>query len=87
VRHADANPRELVGLIRVNDHCLFTWRGLAPEDFDGEGPPPRTVEVREDHCQPCVDEVTGGLGFNALDTRDQAAGVAELSRAARGSAF
>jgi hypothetical protein len=31
------------------------------------------VDVREDHCQACVGEVTGRLGFGAIDTRERVA--------------
>jgi hypothetical protein len=68
-------PSAIVGLIRVRDHCLFTWRGIAPEVYTGEGWPPRAVEVRDDHCQACIDEMGDRLGFVLEDTRGMA-GVA-----------
>jgi hypothetical protein len=37
----------LVGLIRVREHCTFTW-----EEPEGGGR--RSAQVRETHCSECV---------------------------------
>jgi hypothetical protein len=60
---ADRKPAQLVGLIRVNEHCLFTWRGIPPEDYHGEGQAPRFVDVTAEHCKRCIAEVVENLGF------------------------
>ncbi len=39
-----------VGLLRVREHCTFTWRGPV------EGGQ-RTVEVFPEHCAECIAEV------------------------------
>jgi hypothetical protein len=61
-------PTEIVGLIRINDHCLFTWRGPAPE-HRRKGVPDRAVEVTDDHCQLCIEEAVTRLGFAVVDLR------------------
>jgi hypothetical protein len=43
-------PDDLVGLLRVRQHCTFTWRKAARQDE-------RIVEVFANHCSDCVDEV------------------------------
>lgn len=43
-------PRPLVGLVRVREHCTFTWRKATPGA-------PASVEVREDHCPQCLADV------------------------------
>jgi hypothetical protein len=49
-------PATLVGLIRIRNHCTFTWH--KPEDSD-QG----SVEVRSDHCPKCMAEVQR-LGYH-----------------------
>ncbi len=41
---------DLVGLIRVRQHCTFTWRRNLRHDQ-------RSVDVFANHCADCVDEV------------------------------
>jgi hypothetical protein len=43
-------PDDLVGLVRVRQHCTFTWRKAAHQDQ-------RSVEVFGNHCADCVEEV------------------------------
>ena len=38
------------GLVRLRDHCTFTWE-------QREGEPLRTAIVRENHCEACVTAV------------------------------
>lgn len=55
----DSEPRRLpVGLLRVRNHCTFTWRGLVA---GGQ----RSIEVLPDHCAECVAEVRR-LGFDVI---------------------
>jgi hypothetical protein len=63
-------PRSLVGLIWINNHCLFTWR--AADTPGAAAPAPRFVEAHADHCQPCVDEVVR-RGFGGVDLREDQA--------------
>lgn len=44
------NPRLSTGLLRVRDHCTFTWFRQAESEQ-------RLVHVREDHCETCIAEV------------------------------
>lgn len=37
----------LTGLVRLRDHCTFTWE-------QPEGEPQRTAIVRDTHCEQCV---------------------------------
>ena len=47
----DAEPRHVpVGLLRVRNHCTFTWRGAVTGAQ-------RRVEVLPDHCAECIAEV------------------------------
>jgi hypothetical protein len=55
---ADRTPRGLVGLVRLRDHCTFTWRGSEAERT-------RTVEVRDDHCLQCLTEARR-LGYRVV---------------------
>jgi two-component system, OmpR family, response regulator CpxR len=50
---SERSQPEPIGLIRVNEHCLFTWKERGSR---------RVVEVREVHCVRCVTEVRR-LGF------------------------
>jgi hypothetical protein len=61
-------PVEIVGLIRVDDHCLFTWRGPATETRR-RGVLDRSVEINDDHCKLCIEEVVMRLGFGTIDLR------------------
>jgi hypothetical protein len=45
----EARP-PLVGLIRLRDHCTFSWEEPAPGG-------PRRAEVRATHCPACVAEL------------------------------
>jgi hypothetical protein len=47
---SDRERSVLVGLIRLRDHCTFTWS----KQEDGG---PRTVDVRANHCSECVAEL------------------------------
>jgi CheY-like chemotaxis protein len=38
------------GITRIRNCCLFRW-------FEREGQPPRTVEIRPEHCKECVTEL------------------------------
>jgi hypothetical protein len=40
-----------IGLIRIRDHCLFTWR---ERDF-GRGA--RVIEFTPEHCEECIAEL------------------------------
>jgi hypothetical protein len=51
-----------VGLIRMRDHCTFTWS-------EGEGSDVRSVEVRSNHCSEWVAALRG-MGFR-LDPEDR----------------
>ena len=42
-----SKPHVFTGLIRLRDHCTFTWE-------QPEGDPQRTAIVRETHCDRCV---------------------------------
>jgi hypothetical protein len=59
-----SDPRfEVVGLIRVLNCCLFTWREAT---FGGT----RTVEISSEHCENCIAEVKKiGPGWKLLDLR------------------
>jgi hypothetical protein len=48
-------PVVLVGLIRLREHCIFTWR-------ETERGGRRSVEVRATHCAECVGELQA-LGY------------------------
>ncbi len=41
---------EVVGLLKVRGHCLFTWHET---EIDGR----RTVEVHAEHCEECIAEL------------------------------
>jgi hypothetical protein len=43
-------PVMLTGLIRVRNHCLFTWQ-------EPEGGGPRSVEIWPSHCAECIAEI------------------------------
>ena len=43
-------PHVLTGLVRMREHCTFTWE-------QPEGEPRRTAIVRENHCEACVTAV------------------------------
>jgi hypothetical protein len=58
-----------VGLIRVRDHCTFTWRG--PEDE-------RTVEIEAHHCADCIADVRT-RGYRLIEIQ-QSAQTAERDR-------
>jgi hypothetical protein len=45
----DAAFPKLIGLLRLRDHCTFTWRGT-------EGRDERTIEIHSDHCLQCLAE-------------------------------
>jgi hypothetical protein len=47
VNEESSSPATRVGLIRMRDHCTFTWR-------QHEGSDLRSVEVRATHCSECV---------------------------------
>jgi hypothetical protein len=51
-------PVVLVGLIRLRDHCAFTW-----EEPVGGGQ--RVARVRSTHCAECIGEL-GKLGYLML---------------------
>jgi hypothetical protein len=53
---------ESVGLIRLNDCCLFTWSSA------GEGRP-RTIEIRAEHCERCIAELLRTQGGKVRLTR------------------
>jgi hypothetical protein len=60
---------ELVGLLKVNGCCLFTWR--EPE-MGGQ----RSVEIRPEHCALCVAELAKiGPGWTRIDLREAAASL------------
>ncbi len=40
-----------IGLIRVRDHCLFTWR---EQEFNRRT---RTIELTPEHCEECIQEI------------------------------
>jgi hypothetical protein len=41
---------ETTGLIKINDHCLFTWcETIATRQ--------RRIELRPEHCAACIDEL------------------------------
>jgi hypothetical protein len=61
-------PRTIVGLIRINNHCLFTWRAMDTHGTAG-GDAPRFVEATAEHCRACVDEVVR-RGFSVVDLAD-----------------
>ena len=42
-------PDDLVGLVRIRQHCTFTWRRAARQEQ-------RSVEIFPNHCADCVDE-------------------------------
>jgi len=48
-------PVVLVGLIRLREHCTFTWHEL-------EGSGRRSADVRATHCAECVAELQD-LGY------------------------
>lgn len=52
-------PVELVGLVRVRSHCVFSWSR-------GEGTPERTAQLLPTHCAACIEEL-GKLGYG-VDT-------------------
>lgn len=52
-------PVMLVGLMRVREHCTFTWR--KPETGGV-----RAVEVLADHCLQCIAELRRG-GFELIN--------------------
>jgi len=52
---AGPKPHVFTGLIRLRDHCTFTWE-------QAEGDPQRTAIVRETHCPRCVTAL-GELGY------------------------
>lgn len=56
--------RVLVGLLRVSDHCIFTWRRR-------EGSDRRAVVVQDHHCTSCVAEAVR-RGFDVEHAGDAA---------------
>jgi hypothetical protein len=60
---SDRERSVLVGLIRLRDHCTFTWR----KQQDGG---PRTVDVRANHCRECVAELVK-LGYGISESTDR----------------
>jgi hypothetical protein len=51
-----------VGLIRIRDHCIFSWR-------EGDPGNRRHVQVEPTHCRECLTEI-GKLGYD-LSRRDE----------------
>jgi len=45
----EPSPSVLVGLMRLREHCTFTWRRQ-------DGLDERTVHVLPHHCEPCLRE-------------------------------
>ena len=66
----DRSATPPVGLVRINSHCLFTWRGRADGD---PATPTRYVEVHDDHCDGCIDAALTS-GFGTVDMRSQERG-------------
>jgi hypothetical protein len=54
---------EVIGLLRVRNHCLFTWRERGNR---------RVVEVSEAHCEVCIEEVRG-RGYDVRGTGQRSA--------------
>jgi hypothetical protein len=52
-------PLVLVGLIRVREHCIFTWQ-------EPEGSAQRSVKILPSHCAECIAEIRR-LGYNLTD--------------------
>jgi len=50
-------PVILVGLLRVREHCTFTWQG--PERGQ------RSVEIVSTHCSECIAEIRR-LGYQLI---------------------
>lgn len=42
-------PLPIVGLVRLREHCAFTWRR-------SEGQVQSSLEIREHHCLQCIAE-------------------------------
>jgi hypothetical protein len=46
----DPTPAGLVGLVRVREHCVFTWRAPAIDAA-------KKVAIEPGHCDACVAEL------------------------------
>ena len=46
----DKSPITLTGLVRVREHCVFTWR-------EPEGGGERSVDIFPTHCTECIKEI------------------------------
>ncbi len=56
--HSSSSCERLVGLVRIRDHCVFTWE--RPQSGDR-----RIARVGPTHCQACIDELLR-LGYPIL---------------------
>jgi hypothetical protein len=59
----DSLPAGLVGLVRVRDHCVFTWRAPAIDAA-------KKVEIEPGHCGDCIAELRN-LGYVVKPDRKQ----------------
>jgi hypothetical protein len=57
-QRAKPPPVTLVGLLRMREHCMFTWKEL---QLGG----PRSVEIGPSHCATCIAEVRQ-LGYQLI---------------------
>jgi len=55
----DSTPTVVVGLVRVREHCLFTWRATTREAE-------KRVTVEPEHCDACIADLPR-LGY-AVET-------------------
>ncbi len=54
---------EIIGLLKIRDHCLFTWR-------EPERERRRIVEIRSEHCEQCIAELYKmAVGWTLIDRR------------------
>ena len=66
---------ESIGLIKIRDHCLFTWR----EREFGRGP--RRIEITSAHCEACIRELRGlERGGTPIEYVDLRTGLEDLGK-------
>ena len=51
-----SDERALRGLIKIRDHCLFTWEASA------DLPDRKRIVVMPEHCTPCIAELKRTFG-------------------------
>jgi hypothetical protein len=61
-----SKPVTLIGLIRLREHCAFTWQ-------EPEAGGTRIARIRSTHCADCISEL-GKLGYRLVPEEDESAG-------------